>query len=626
MSMLQASIVESRLAARRSAALLFVAGVLCLLALGACRSAAGTPTSSNAPAVKIAVSADGIYEAPASDLRAAGFDLAKADARTLSLTTGGRAIPFEVLGEGDQRVLRFYGQALGPKAQTAQNIYWLSKQPSGAGQAAGPITIRSAAPPSGMKPSTVVSATVHAEEQRQWVAKAGPGDDRWMWQTIFAPVEAKFTISVPYPAGGDGELRVRAWGNSSAPADPDHHWLLSLNGTQVADVRWDGLAGHAITATIPAGVLRAGDNQLSIRAPGDTGAPADSVFLDWAEISYDRELVADSPELVFQGTAPGYTGRVKEAPAALWDITDPARPVALKDYKVEKGVIHFSAPADGASRRFALATKAGLRRPAAITAAPEPGSPAAERPRNWPGGADLIVITVPQFRDALAPLIKAREAQGLRVAVMDVSEVYDAFSHGRTDPAAIRALVQQAIGQWTAPAPRYLLLAGDASYDPRSYLKAGDKGAESDLVPTELVDTDVTGWTASDVWFALPPGTVLDPYGRPGARPALAIGRLPAQTAEQMAAMVAKILAHEQGDAAAPWRRQAFFAADNDESGFAEQVDALTKLLSGYDAQVVTVDKDGAARASLLKAFADGTGLISYFGHGSLNLWAQEKI
>ena len=151
----------------------------------------------DAPVVKIAVPADGIYEVPASDLRAAGFDLAKADTRALSLTSGGKAISFEVIGDGNQRVLRFYGQALEPEARTAQNIYWLSKQPDGAGQAASAIVARSAAPSSGMNPATVVSATVHAEEQHQWVAKAGPGDDRWVWQTIFAPTEAKFNISAP---------------------------------------------------------------------------------------------------------------------------------------------------------------------------------------------------------------------------------------------------------------------------------------------------------------------------------------------------------------------------------------------------------------------------------------------
>ena len=65
--------------------------------------------------------------------------------------------------------------------------------------------------------------------------------------------------------------------------------------------------------------------------------------------------------------------------------------------------------------------------------------------------------------------------------------------------------------------------------------------------------------------------------------------------------MVAKILAYEKGDVAAPWRRQAFFAADNDEPGFAGQAGALARVLSGYDSRVVTVDKDGAARASLLE-------------------------
>ncbi len=158
--MRQTSTAESRLAARRNSVLRLVVGVLCLLALGACRSAERTATSSNAPAVKIAISADGIYEVPTSELRAAGFDLAKADTRALSLTTGGKAVPFEVIGDGSQRVLRFYGQALESEAHTAQNIYWFSKQPGGAAQAAGSITVRSAAPPVGMNPGTFVSATV----------------------------------------------------------------------------------------------------------------------------------------------------------------------------------------------------------------------------------------------------------------------------------------------------------------------------------------------------------------------------------------------------------------------------------------------------------------------------------
>jgi len=41
----------------------------------------------------------------------------------------------------------------------------------------------------------------------------------------------------------------------------------------------------------------------------------------------------------------------------------------------------------------------------------------------------------------------------------------------------------------------------------------------------------------------------------------------------------------------------------------------------------VTLEGDGTnAREALEASFRDGAGLIGYFGHGSLTLWAQEKV
>jgi hypothetical protein len=169
------------------------------------------------------------------------------------------------------------------------------------------------------------------------------------------------------------------------------------------------------------------------------------------------------------------------------------------------------------------------------------------------------------------------------------------------------------------PAPRYLLLAGDASYDPAGYLK----GPEADLVPTHLIDTEFSGRTASDVWYALADDN-------PTARPALAVGRFPAQTIAQMQAMVGKTLAYaatRESDAATAGRRRALFVADNDETGFATAAEAFATVLSDYTSRVVTVEGDGAqARAELLRALDEGVGLLGYFGHGSLSLWAKEKI
>ncbi len=417
-----------------------LAALALALLLAACRSNAPRQADPSAPAasVKLLVENDGIYSVPADALRQVGFDLAALQPEALSLTRDGRPVAFQLVGQGKNRELRFYGQAPELTAYTGQSVYRLA--PAGSG-AAGPaaIAVRTAAP-SGAAAATdvtvtsVVTATVRAEEQKQYDGMAAAGEDRWLWQTIFAPSEIQVLIQAPHAATGEATLRVRLVANSSASVDPDHHLVLSLNGAQIADEKWDGAGPHVITATVPSGAVQPGENTLTIKAPGDTGAPADSVMLDWVELTYQRELVVDDGELAFGGQAGEYSLAASGELAALWDITDPDAPVALSDYAWQDGHVRFAS--DGTRQRFIAAAE--LRKPAAII--PVTGGDL----RDLPGGADLIIVTVPQFREALQPLVEARQQQGLRVAVVDVGQIYDAFSDGDPGPEAIRTFVQYA--------------------------------------------------------------------------------------------------------------------------------------------------------------------------------------
>ena len=521
-----------------------------LLALAAFLSACAAPPAENVTAVKISLEEDGIYQVTAAELAKAGFDLASAGADELTLSAGGQPIAFELVGKGRDAAVRFQGLRLAPDSYTPRNVYWLRRRsPSDAGASGGTAEAapRPQASPTPGSATGVVTATVHLEQDLAYDGQAEALSDRWYWRTLFAPADAKITLAAPGITAGPGELRVSVIGKSSAPVDPDHRLLISLNDTLISDAAWDGAGPHLVTAIIPDGVLKADENQLVINAPGDTGAAADSVQLQWVEVAYPRTLT----------------------------------------------------PEDAST----------LRAPAAIAAAAESSLP------EWPGGADLVIVTVPEFREALKPLVEARTAQGLRVAVLDVEQVYDAFSHGRADPAAIQALMRHARQNWTAPAPAYLLLAGDASYDPLGLLK----GTERDLVPTRSVYTTYSGWTGSDVWYALPDDG-------PATQPAFAVGRFPAQTPEQLSIMVQKTLDYERQAGDLGWRSNTLLVADNDEPGFAEEAAAFAGRL-GHPAQQATIEGDGAnAREALEAGFRDGSGLIGYFGHGSITLWAQEKV
>jgi hypothetical protein len=146
------------------------------------------------------------------------------------------------------------------------------------------------------------------------------------------------------------------------------------------------------------------------------------------------------------------------------------------------------------------------------------------------------------------------------------------------------------------------------------------KGPEADLVPTQTISTSYSGLTASDVWYGLADDG-------PTAQPVMAVGRFPAQTAEQLANMVNKTLEYERGDRTAAWRDRALLLADGADPGFTDAAKSFAGTLEGFTSETVTSEGDGtSARRDLLRALDEGVGLVGYFGHGSVTLWAKEKV
>ena len=415
---------------------------------------------------------------------------------------------------------------------------------------------------------------------------------------------------------GGGQPASTAPGPKPTPTLPSATEAVSATVRLEEDLQYDPQAANLVDRWYWQTIFAPAKVELPFAASGVQDAPAALRIYTIAKsfapvnpdhhllISVNGKLISDAP---WDGDVPH-----------LITATIPAGVLKPEDNQLLiEAPGNTGAPADAVQLHWAEiayqrqpAGPAVPREPASIEAASLSSLP------DWPGGADLVIVTVPQFRDALKPLVEARTKQGLRVAVLDAQQVYDAFSYGRTDPQAIQALMRYARAHWQGPAPRYLLLGGDASYD----VLGRTKGTEADILPTHDVYTTFSGWTGSDGWYALPDD------GETTA-PAFAVGRFPAQTAEQLAAMVQKTLSYEAQAGDLEWRSDALLVADNDEPGFAEETGAFAGELKGYQAHQVTIDGDGSnARSALGDAFRVGSGLIGYFGHGSVTLWGKEKV
>jgi hypothetical protein len=192
------------------------------------------------------------------------------------------------------------------------------------------------------------------------------------------------------------------------------------------------------------------------------------------------------------------------------------------------------------------------------------------------------------------------------VALVDVEDLYDEFNYGAKSPQALKDFLQYARANWKVK-PRFVLLAGDASFAPKNYLGSGD----FDLVPTGIVDTAFME-TASDDWLA--------DFNQDGISD-LAIGRLPARTLTEAGVMVKKLVGYEQSQ---PLNSALLVSDANDGYDFEQASDALKNLLPGT-LRIEEIKRgkldETAAKAQLFDAINRGQKLINYAGHGNVDAW-----
>jgi hypothetical protein len=279
-------------------------------------------------------------------------------------------------------------------------------------------------------------ATVHAEENRLYSPLVTEGE-HWFWESLPAPVSKTFTVAITALAPGAGSLRVEVWGSTEGPSSPDHHLRLSFNGQSVGDETWDGQGRRLIKADLSPGLLVEGSNTVTLEAPSDTGVAADITFLDWIEVCYPRHFVATADQLSFESDGGlrrlvGFSGTT-----VVYDVTHLEKPILVASVEQKRGgggtaVTLWTEP----GHRYLAVGPTGFLSPARLTRAV--ASPDLRSPNQR---ADYIAIAHANLMEALQPLLRWREAQGLKVVAVPVEAVYDQFNYGLPEPEAIRAFL-----------------------------------------------------------------------------------------------------------------------------------------------------------------------------------------
>ena len=584
-------------------------------------------------AIKLQVRHRGWYQVSAYALFAAGLD-PQAEQSTLQLFADGVEQPILIRSDNDRSLgtngtIEFYGVGLDTPGSDARS-YWLinGSQPgkridAGDGSASSPAQPASQTDsnaPSNAPLNAPLNARLNANsiggpqsfaytvERRDRVvffAALHNGDAENFFGPVISTAAVAQTLDVRQPdpsATADATLEVSLQGGTMQT----HQVRLRLNGQDLGLAQFNAQERKHIQLPIPQASLIAGQNTITLTSEG---GDTDVSVVDYVRLTYARRYAADNDSLTFSMT--GRSGVIIEGftkPLVnVFDITDPHNVRAVES-KVQPQGAGYSVKVPGNGQTRSLIALASDR-------AEEVADVIANQPSTLTGdnqpGADLVILTHGAFRGAVEPLAQLRRSQGLQVSVVDVEDVYDEFSYGAHSALAVKEFLSWAAANWQR-APRYLLLVGDASLDPRDYLGYGNQ----DYVPTRMVDSAFLE-TASD--------DALADFNEDGLAE-MAVGRLPVRTVSQAERVVAKIVTYVPGVSA----QGALLVSDHNDGydfeGVNQQVQSL--LPAGMSVAVVNRGDNPTeqVRSQIIGGINQGPQVVNFVGHGSVEVWTGASL
>jgi hypothetical protein len=623
--------------------------LICALVAG---SAAGSQR------FRIAVRDDGVYGVTYESLVAAGL-LGQPESAGLALSIAGQPQGIRVEDGGDGRFgpgdqLELVGRHLAGAVTwydpySPYNVYVLDTEGTDPTRLREPAGGGGAPTPSGDAP---LIGRHHLEQNavllRFSQAQVGKEHELWYWAKLSQIDPEPFRVALPLAdlapaAARPVEIRVRLRGWSRPAVKPtnataDHRVDVTLDGAPLGYGEWNNGDGayDLVLPPVPASRLIAGAHELALRVPKRPGAGSDPIVdvavVDWVEVVYPRRarLGSAQSQIELEGdagsvslVAPGRSRLALYGDDGTRHVGRLGRPGAFAFGPLVAGT--YTAVADG-----------GLLAPASV-ALDTLSTLASDDHR-----ADYIVVTTADLRPALGPLLELRRSEGLAVETVDIQDVYDEFHHGIPHPAALRDFIAHAYRDWRKPAPRFVLLVGDASWDlsehpekdvyPDAAYSPGHgtvfayaastpypakEIAHRNLIPTWSYDTH-DGHAAGDNWFVAVDGD--------DELPELAIGRFPVTTRDEVAAIVRKTVAYETSAPMGAWRRNVLWIS-NEDVAFQSMSDRLAEQTAklGYSAEKIYakpgVASGAAEQAAIRTAIERGPLLVHFVGHGGRFIW-----
>lgn len=375
-----------------------------------------------------------------------------------------------------------------------------------------------------------------------------------------------------------------------------------------------------------------------------------ATYIDYFELHVKRRLTMAGNLMLFRSIASLGSGSVSNfqlqnasSSIQIWDVTDLGN-IRRMNTTLSGSQLSFTAATDNLREFMAFDPNAGYPSPEFVQNVENQNLHAIGEP-------DLIIVAYDDFVAPAQDLAAWHQSRdGISGTVVKVSKIYNEFGSGRPDISAIRDFVRMLYdraGNDTAIMPRYLLLMGDGSYDPKDRI-AGNQNFIPCYESYEWISETAT-FTSDDFFGLLDANEGGDINSDQSMD--LAVGRLPVATEQEAWEVVNKIKNYKNPQVSAScvsitsnnsWRNNVTFVADDEDGDIhLDSSDFLAEntrsqhpaynfdkiYLDAYKQQPTPAgDRYPDVNTAILNKINSGTLILNWVGHGGPTNWAHERI
>jgi hypothetical protein len=635
--------------------------------------------------VRFYVEKSGVYRLSRSFLQQIGVNV-NADPRTIKIYgNGGRMAPLlnslpypqdlaenavKFIGEEDGRFdnndyILFYAEGVdnwNTESGTHSNLYADRSYYYVTSQGGTGKRIRDAVQPTAAATTqtSVFDDYQYYEKDLVNIARLGR---KWHGEQFNIDNEQQFTFAVPDIANQPVSISVSAAATSASSSS----MAVTANGASVGSLTFQAVGPNIsaqenfLTGTFPAPA----DGTITINlAYNNGGVPAANAWLDYIILQSKRNLDGNGRQFRFRyNDAALNTGVIQynftsaAGIAEVWDITDIYN--ATKITNASGAQFSFKASQGEVRQYIAVESSdhyAPLRESNTRVANQDLKGTIFRSTTGQFQDIDYLIIT-PAFLNATAETLAAyhRNRSGLNVKVVNLENIYQEFSAGKQDIAAIRNFIKYVYTNASTPEKRvkYVNLFGDASFDYKNRIRNN-----SNIVPifhgyspvfSGSLNYSIVYTFCTDDFY----GLMDDNEGRlslPAASFAeaqdIAVGRMLVKDRAQAEQMVNKVFEYESPEAYGRWRNEFITAVDDldgdGSSRFVYEVeDSVVARLQAarpyvnirkfyLDSYVQQSSAGGQrypdAKEQFIRAINYGALVVNFFGHGGELGMASERL